>query len=126
MRKWPILYYFKSNFHLLINNYIMTSYDKHLFWFLDGRKFTYYNLWFYVKYPNYLGAIIAHFAIILPTIEPNIDSLLVSWPVFVYALYYLFTLCHRCVRVSTKGQLKSRYTWDQQIASKWNLIPKIF
>lgn len=89
------------------------------------RRITQYIPWSYVKYPSYIGTIIVHFALILPTIEPTIDSLRVSWPVLLYVLYYVVTLSHRCVRVSTE-RLSQYGGHDDYFASKWNLIPKIF
>lgn len=92
----------------------------------DGRKIIVSSLWSLVRYPNYLGTIIVHIAIIMPIIEPNLESLQASWPIFLYPVYYIVTLSHRCARVSTHSQLRYGYSWDCHYAVKWNLIPKIF
>jgi len=73
-----------------------------------------------------MGAIIAHLALILPVIELNLESVQASWPVFIYPLYYIITLSHRCVRVSNEVQSQYNYMWDHKYATKWNLIPKIY
>jgi len=73
-----------------------------------------------------MGAIIVHLALILPVIELNLESVQASWPVFIYPLYYIITLSHRCVRVSNEGQSQYNYMWDHKYATKWNLIPKIY
>jgi len=84
------------------------------------------GLWSYVRFPNYIGTIIVHLALILPIIEPNLSSLHASWPVLLYPLYYIITLSHKCVRISTYARLQYGNTWDRQYTVKWNLIPKIF
>uniref|UniRef100_A0A2S2NHJ1 Lamin-B receptor n=1 Tax=Schizaphis graminum TaxID=13262 RepID=A0A2S2NHJ1_SCHGA len=84
------------------------------------------GFWSYIRYPNYTGTIIVHLALILPIIEPNLSSLQTSWPVLLYPLYYIITLSHKCVRISTYSRLQNGVTWDCQYTTKWNLIPKIF
>ncbi|CAH1714152.1 unnamed protein product [Aphis gossypii] len=84
------------------------------------------GLWSYVRFPNYIGTIIVHLALILPIFEPNLSSLQASWPVLLYPLYYIITLSHKCVRISTYARLQYGNTWDRQYTVKWNLIPKIF
>lgn len=93
---------------------------------LGGRKVIVDGLWSYVRQPNYLGTIIVHLALTLPIFESNLLSFQTSWPVFLYPLYYIVTLSHRCKRVSTCQKLQYGYTWDQQYSVRWNLIPKIF
>lgn len=84
------------------------------------------GLWSYVRFPNYIGTIIVHLALTLPVIEPNLSILQASWPVLLYPLYYIITLSHKCVRISTFACLQYGNTWDRQYSVKWNLIPKIF
>ncbi|XP_015374475.1 PREDICTED: lamin-B receptor [Diuraphis noxia] len=84
------------------------------------------GIWSYVRYPNYIGTIIVHLALILPIFEPNLGSLQSSWPVLFYPLYYIITLSHQCVRISTFSRLQYGDTWDRYYTTKWNLIPKIF
>lgn len=93
---------------------------------LGGRRFNVNGLWSYIRYPNYLGIILIHLALVVPTIELNLESLLASWPVFLCPCYYIFTLAHRCLRVSNSYQLQYGYVWDHQFTAKWNLIPKIY
>lgn len=85
-----------------------------------------HGLYSYVRYPNYLGTIIVHLALILPIFEPNFGSLQASWPVLFYPLYYIITLSHQCVRISTYYRLQYGNAWDLHYTAKWNLIPKIF
>jgi len=79
-----------------------------------------------VRYPNYIGTIIVHLALILPIFEPNLGSLQSSWPVLFYPLYYIITLFHQCVRNSNYCRLLYGNGWDIYYSTKWNLIPKIF
>ncbi|CAI6367904.1 unnamed protein product [Macrosiphum euphorbiae] len=84
------------------------------------------GLWSYVRYPNYIGTILVHLALILPIFEPNLGSLQASWPVLLYPLYYIITLSHQCVRISTHYRFQCGDRWDRAYLAKWNLIPKIF
>jgi len=85
-----------------------------------------HSLWSYVRYPNYIGTILVHLALIMPLFEPNLGSLQSSWPVLFYPLYYIITLSHRCVRISTYSCFQFGNKWDREYTTKWNLIPKIF
>jgi len=91
-----------------------------------GMRIIVDGLWSYVRFPNYIGTIIVHLALTLPIIEPNLSSLQASWPVLLYPLYYIITLSHKCVRISTYARVQYGNTWDCQYTVKWNLIPKIF
>jgi len=93
--------------------------------FIDVRTIV-DGIWSYVRYPNYIGTIIVHLALILPIFEPNLSSLQSSWPVLFYPFYYIITLSHQCVRTATFCRLQYGDTWDRDYTTKWNLIPKIF
>lgn len=85
-----------------------------------------HGLWSYVRYPNYIGTILVHLALVLPIFEPNLGSLQASWPALLYSLYYIITLSYQCVRISTHYRFQYGNSWDRQYITKWNLIPKIF
>ncbi|XP_060880374.1 delta(14)-sterol reductase LBR isoform X2 [Metopolophium dirhodum] len=85
-----------------------------------------HGLWSYVRYPNYIGTILVHLALVLPIFEPNLGSLQASWPVLLYPLYYIVTLSYQCVRISTHYRFQYGNSWDCQYIAKWNLIPKIY
>ncbi|VVC32687.1 Ergosterol biosynthesis ERG4/ERG24 [Cinara cedri] len=84
------------------------------------------GLWSYIRYPQYLGVIVLHLALILPIIEPNVASLKSSWPILFYPLYYIVTLSHRSTRISNYCRLKYGYSWDYKCIAKWNILPNIF
>jgi len=93
--------------------------------FIDVRTIV-HGLWSYVRYPNYIGTILVHLALVLPIFEPNLGSLQASWPALLYSLYYIITLSYQCVRISTHYRFQYGNSWDRQYITKWNLIPKIF
>jgi len=93
---------------------------------LDGRRIFVSGLYSYIRYPNYLGTIIIHLALILPAFEPTFISIQTSWPILLYPLYYILTLFHRSIRISSYCQSTYDLKWNHQYAVKWNLIPKVF
>lgn len=68
----------------------------------------------FVNYPNYLSTIIVHLAVILPAFMPSIDSLQASWPIFLYPLYYIITVSHRCICDSTYYRLHYGFVLESE------------
>ncbi|XP_050534933.1 delta(14)-sterol reductase TM7SF2-like [Daktulosphaira vitifoliae] len=93
---------------------------------MNGKTIIVGGFWSLIRFPNYLGCILVHLAIILPVFDPTLSSLQMLWPVLLYPLYYIVTLVFRSIKVSEYCQLQYGYAWDHQYATKWNLIPKIF
>ncbi|XP_050436092.1 delta(14)-sterol reductase LBR-like [Adelges cooleyi] len=118
-----IKYKYKSNTELARN-----PSERNNVLFVNGRKIIVGRCRSFVRFPNYLGTILAHLSLTLGLISMDLtlNRLQVVWPVFLYSTYYILTLGYRSKRVVDYCKSQYGYLWENEYATKSNLVPKIF